>query len=95
MTSTIHSLRNGALLMSLALLLGACSSSDDDHAAAPPANPPPTGGTPPATPVGDSFFDAVLARVQSMIETEEPAPIDNIVVTTPETTEPQPLPPTL
>lgn len=94
MTSTLHSLRVAALV-SLALLLGACSSSDDDHASAPPSNPPPTGGTPPTTPVGDSFFEAVLARIQTMTETEEPAPIDTVVVTTPETTEPQPLPPTL
>lgn len=93
MTSTIHRMRPGVLLVSLALLLGACSDNDErEHAAAPPP-PPPTGSTPPP-PMPDSFFSAVLARVSSLLDNEEPAPIEAITATTPENTEPEPLPAT-
>ncbi|QOY93794.1 hypothetical protein IM543_19995 [Massilia sp. UMI-21] len=89
MTSTIHRMRNGALLVSLALLLGACGGSNErEHVSTPP---PPTGTNPPP-PAADSFFSLVAARVASLLDNEEPGSIDGITPTTPEDTEPQPLP---
>jgi hypothetical protein len=91
MTSTIHRMRNGALLVSLALLLGACSDNDDrKHVVAPP---PPTGTMPPP-PSADSFFALVAARVASLLDNDEPVAVDAVNATTPETTEPEPVPAT-
>ncbi len=90
MTQTIHRMRTGALLVSLALLLGACSDNDDRvHAPAPP----PTGTNPPP-PVADSFFTLVAARVAALLDNDEPVAIDSTVATTPENTEPEPVPST-
>ena len=91
MTSTKHRLRHGALLVSLALLLGACS--DNDERAHAPAPPPPTGTVPPPQ-ATDSFFALVFARVASLLDNEEPVAIDAATVTTPENTEPEPVPAT-
>ncbi len=89
MTSTIHRMRNGALLVSLALLLGACGGSNErEHAAAPP----PTGTVPP--PVADSFFALVASRVASLLDNDEPVAVDAVTATTPENTEPEPVPST-
>jgi hypothetical protein len=89
MTSTIHRMRNGALLVSLALLLGACGGSNEREHVATPA--PPTGTNPPP-PAADSFFSLVAARVASLLDNDEPAAIDSVTATTPENTEPEPLP---
>ena len=90
MTSTIHRMRSGALLVSLALLLGACGGSNDrPHVAEPP---PPTGTNPP--PPADSFFALVASRVAALLDNDEPVAIDSTTPTTPETTEPEPLPST-
>ncbi|KFI08966.1 hypothetical protein [Massilia sp. BSC265] len=92
MTATIHRMRKGALLVSLALLLGACSDNDDrKHAVAPP--PPPTGTVPPP-PVADSFFSLVAARVASLLDNDEPVAVDAATATTPDNTEPEPVPST-
>lgn len=91
MTSTIHRTRNAALLVSLALLLGACS--DNDERAHAPAPPPPTGTVPPP-PVADSFFTLVAARVASLLDNDEPVAVDAATATTPENTEPEPVPST-
>ncbi|MEX5748624.1 hypothetical protein [Massilia sp. X63] len=88
MTSTIHRIRNGALLVSLALLLGACGGSNEREHVVTPA--PPTGTNPP--PAADSFFSLVAARVASLLDNDEPAAIDSVTATTPENTEPEPLP---
>lgn len=91
MTSTNHRMRNGALLVSLALLLGACSDNDDrKHVTQPP---PPTGTMPPP-PAADSFFSLVASRIASLLDNDEPVAIDTINATTPETTEPEPVPTT-
>lgn len=90
MTSTLHRMRTGALLVSLALMLGACGSSNDrDHVAETP--PPPTGTNPPPA-ATDSFFALVAARVASLLDNDEPVAIDAINATTPENTEPEPVP---
>lgn len=92
MTSTIRHLRKGALLVSLALLLGACS--DNDRHGHAPAPPPPTGTVPPPPPVADSFFTLVAARVAALLDNDEPVAVDAATATTPETTEPEPVPAT-
>lgn len=90
MTSTIHRMRTGALLVSLALLLGACSDNDErKHVVAPP---PPTGTVPP--PTADSFFTLVASRVASLLDNDEPVAIDALTTSTPENTEPEPVPST-
>lgn len=91
MTSTIHRMRTSALLVSLALLLGACSDNDErKHVVAPP---PPTGTVPPP-PTADSFFTLVAARVASLLDNDEPVAVDALTATTPENTEPEPVPST-
>jgi hypothetical protein len=89
MTSTVHRMRNGALLVSLALLLGACGGSNErEHVVTPP---PPTGTNPPPSMV-DSFFTLVATRVASLLDNDEPVAIDSVTATTPENTEPEPVP---
>jgi hypothetical protein len=39
----------------------------------------------------DSFFDYVMARVNALIDNEEPASIDAVTETKPENTEPAPV----
>jgi len=88
MISNIHRMRNGALLVSLALLLGACGGSNErEHVSTPP---PPTGTNPPP-PAADSFFSLVLSRVASLLDNEEPVATDAVTATTPENTEPEPV----
>jgi hypothetical protein len=91
MTSTNHRMRNGALLVSLALLLGACGGSNERKHEMPPA--PPTGTMPPP-PVADSFFSMVASRVAAMLDNDEPVAVDSATPTTPENTEPEPVPTT-
>ena len=81
--------RNAALLLSAALLLAACGGSNDREPVTPPTTP---GGTvtPPVS--TDSFFQIVLARVSSLLDNDEPVPVENITVTVPENTEPEPVP---
>jgi hypothetical protein len=85
----IPRLRNGALLVSLALLLGACGGSNDRDPVA--TTPPPVGTTPPPVST-DTFFQTVMARVASLLDNDEPVAIDAIPLTVPETTEPEPVP---
>jgi hypothetical protein len=84
-------MRNGALLVSLALLLGACGGSNERKHETPP--PPPTGTMPPP-PVADSFFSMVASRVAAMLDNDEPVAVDSATPTTPENTEPEPVPTT-
>lgn len=89
MNPILPRLRNGALLVSLALLLGACGSSNDrPHV----VEPPPTGTNPPTTPPADSFFTLVAQRVAALLDNDEPVATDSITATAPENTEPEPLP---
>ena len=81
--------RNAALLLSAALLLVACGGSNDREQVTTPT--PPTGTvTPPVS--TDSFFQIVLARVSALLDNDEPIPIENVTITVPETTEPEPVP---
>lgn len=89
MTSMIPRMRHAALLLSVAVLLTACGGSDDDKPVA--VTPPPAGTTPPPV-ASDTFFQTVLARVASLLDNEEPIVVDTIPVTSPETTEPEPVP---
>lgn len=89
MTSMIPRLRNGALLLSVALLLGACGGSNDRDPVT--TTPPPVGTTPPPVST-DTFFQTVLARVASLLDNDEPVAVDSFPVTSPETTEPEPVP---
>lgn len=83
-------LRAAALALACAAALAACGGSHHDR-----PNPPPTGGggttTPPPV-ATDSFFSAVLARVASLLDNDEPVAIDAVTATAPENTEPEPLP---
>ncbi|VXC59870.1 hypothetical protein [Massilia sp. 9I] len=91
MKPMIHRTRSGALLVSLALLLGACGGSNDrPHVVEPP---PPTGTNPPPA-QADSFFMLVASRVAALFDNDEPVAIDSATPTTPENTEPEPLPST-
>ena len=88
---SIHLLlrRRGALAAALvctALALGACGGDSKT----PHVNLPPGGGTPPQV-ASDSFFDYVLARVNTMLDNDEPAAIDGVTETRPEDTEPKPV----
>ena len=82
--------RAAAVALAAAIALAACGGSNDRvH------EPGPGGGgtTPPPPPVaGDSFFAQVLARVASLLDNDEPVAIDAITATTPENTEPEPVP---
>lgn len=91
---SIHLLlrRRGALAAALvctALALSACGGdSKTPHVNLPPGGG--GGGTPPPV-ASDSFFDYVLARVNTMLDHDEPAAIDSVTETRPEDTEPKPL----
>lgn len=82
----------GALLaaaLCAAFALTACGGSDNDGAAQPP-----TGETPAPTPqpgASDSFFAYVMARVGALLDNDEPADIDAVIETKPESTEPEPV----
>lgn len=89
MTSMIPRLRNGALLLSVALLLGACGGSNDRDPVA--TTPPPTSNNPPPVST-DTFFQTVLARIASLLDNDEPIAVEAIPITAPETTEPEPVP---
>ena len=69
------------------LALTACGGGLDK----PEAGQPPSGETPPPVAANDSFFDYVLARVNTLIDSEEPAAIDAVTETKPEDTEPKPV----
>lgn len=84
-------MRAAALALATAMALAACGGSNDRvH------EPGPGGGTmPPPPPVaGDSFFAQVVSRVAALLDNDEPVAIDSVTATTPETTEPEPLPAT-
>jgi hypothetical protein len=77
-----------AAALCTALALSACGGDNK----APRVDLPPTGGTPAPPPVAsDSFFDYVMARVNALIDNEEPASIDAVTETKPENTEPAPV----
>jgi hypothetical protein len=69
-------------------LLAACGHGDDNH---DNGNMPPVATTPPP-PAPDVFFAYVSSLVASASDTTEPVATDNVAVTVPEDTEPQPLP---
>ena len=83
--------KRGALLAAAlcsALALSACGGDSKT----PRPDLPSGGGTTTPPPVAsDSFFDYVMARVNALIDNEEPASIDGVTETKPENTEPQPV----
>jgi len=87
MTKTLAGQR--ALIVALAVtgLLAACGHGGDDHGN---STMPPVATTPPPAP--DVFFAYLSSVVASTSETAEPVATDNVAVTVPEDTEPQPLP---
>jgi hypothetical protein len=91
MTSIISSsrVRNAGLLLAAALLLTACGSSNDDDKVTVP--PPPVGTTPPPV-ATDTFIQTVMARIASLLDNDEPIVVETIPVTSPEDTEPVPVP---
>ena len=72
-------------LICAALLLSACGSGKSNYEASPPLQPPPT--TPPVAAV-DSFFTLVMQYLTPTSEDTDPTPIDAVVATQPEDTEP-------
>ncbi len=74
-----------AAALCAALALSACGG---DHKAPQVTVPPPSGGSGTTPVASDSFFDYVLARVNALIDNEEPASIDSVTETKPENTEP-------
>ena len=80
-----RSLRVAAVCSALAL--SACGgSSSTVH-----LEPPPVAGTPAPPVANDSFFAYVLARVNAMLDNDEPESIDGVTETKPDNTEPQPV----
>jgi hypothetical protein len=86
-------MRNGETIMkilyltaalTLAAALGACHHNDHDK-------PPPVADTPTPT-ATDAFFTYVSQVVAGLSETEEPASVDGVALTSPDGTEPQPVP---
>jgi hypothetical protein len=78
--------------LAVAVALAACHHSDDDRNDT--TTPPPVAETPPPVSTVDAFFSYVMQLVSTQDETSEPGSVDGVVVTAPETTEPQPLPAT-
>jgi hypothetical protein len=78
--------------LAVAVALAACHHSDDDRNDT--TTPPPVAETPPPVSTADAFFSYVMQLVSTQDETSEPGSVDGVVVTAPETTEPQPLPAT-
>ena len=76
------------VVTALAAVVTACHHSDDDRG----QNHPPVGGTPNPPAVTDAFVTYVTQLVTSQDETSEPASFDGVSATTPETTEPLPVP---
>jgi hypothetical protein len=74
-------------LVALAALLGACHHNDDDR-------PPPVAETPPPPPpvATDAFITYVSQQVATQSDSAEPLSTDGVSVTTPEDTEPLPVP---
>ena len=86
--SSLPRLPLAAAALCTALALSACGGDNN----APRVDLPPTGGTPAPPPVAsDSFFDYVMARVNALIDNEEPAAIDGLTESKPENTEPVPV----
>jgi len=81
----------GLAVLALAALLAACHNNDDDDHGGSTTTPPPVTTTPPPSAI-DAFFTYVSQVVASVSDTAEPASTDGVTVTTPEDTEPQPLP---
>ena len=76
-----------ALALCTALAVSACGGDNNSD-----RHDPPVGGTPVPPPVAsDSFFDYVMARVNALIDNEEPASIEGVTETKPENTEPAPV----
>jgi hypothetical protein len=80
-----RSLRVAAVCSVLAL--SACGGSSKTTY----SEPPPVAGTPAPPGANDSFFAYVLARVNAMLDNDEPESIDSVTETKPEDTEPQPV----
>jgi hypothetical protein len=81
--------RLGFAVLALAALLAACHHHDDDNGGS--TTPPPVTTTPPPSAM-DAFFTYVSQVVASLSDTAEPTSTDGVTATTPENTEPQPLP---
>ena len=70
--------------------LAACNHHDDDHRDTSMTPPVDTTPSPPVT--TDAFIATVSQIIATQNETAEPVSLDGIEATSPETTEPQPLP---
>lgn len=84
-TSLLPRLARGFALCAV-LALTACGGGLDK-----PASDQPAAGSTPPVGANDSFFDYVMARVNALIDNEEPAAIDAVTETKPEDTEPKPV----
>lgn len=80
-----------AAALAASFLLAGCGSDNDDgrSTAAPPGAPV---NAPTPVPPMDAFIAFVKAQIASMLDTTEPVSIDSVTETTPETTEPEPVP---
>jgi hypothetical protein len=90
MTPNQKGKRLGLAALALAALLSACHHHDDDNGGSS-SMPPPVANNPPPT-MTDAFFSYVSQLVSTQSDTAEPVSTDGVTVTTPEDTEPQPLP---
>jgi hypothetical protein len=82
--------RRGAQLaaaLCAALALSACGGDSNTTRHEPPVAETPT----PPPVASDSFFDYVMARVNALIDNEEPASLDGVTETKPDDTEPKPV----
>jgi hypothetical protein len=82
--------RLGLAVLAMAVSLAACHHNDDDDKGGG-STPPPVTTTPPPSTV-DAFFSYVSQVVANLSDTAEPTSTEGVTATTPENTEPQPLP---
>lgn len=77
-------------VLGLATIVAACHHHDDDRDKG--QGQPPVGGTPNPPVATDAFVTYVAQVVATQDETSEPASVEGVAVTAPESAEPLPLP---
>jgi hypothetical protein len=85
---SIKTMKRIALVCALAASAAGLSGCGGTDYTPPPADVPAPPVTPVPPPVAQSFIEFVMAKVSTMLDTEEPTDIAAITATTPDDTEP-------